>query len=187
MKQMQRGSNAELTREIPGLKAVVVGVKLNAGSESALADNLVTATLLCDASHKVPTDDHFVFFNQLTSPDLSVAELGSVLGDDTDQVEVDLANVPSDIDSLVTVAYVNDSPTTKRALGQLRECRVRVLNLADNAEILRSENLAATMDVETAVVLGELYRNHGGWKFRVIGQGYRSGLRGIADDYGLTL
>ncbi|MDQ6839319.1 MAG: TerD family protein [Actinomycetota bacterium] len=184
---MQRGSNVELTREIRNLTDVVVGVRLNAGSETALADNLVTATLLCDASHRVPSDDHFVFFNQLKSPDLSVAQLESAMGDDTDQIEVDLEAVPSDIDSVVAVAYVNDSPQTRRTLGQLKECRVRVLNLADNAEIIRSEDLAATLDIETAIVLGELYRHRNGWKFRVIGQGYASGIRGIAVDYGLTL
>ena len=187
MKEMLRGSNVELTKEIPNLTGLVVGVRWNAGTETALADSLVTAAMLCNASHKVLSDDHFVFFNQLSSPDLAVNQLETVMGDDNDQVEIDLQAVPADVNSVVAVLYVNDSPARKRTLGQLKECRVRVLNLTGNAEIIRSEDLAPELGTETAIVLGEVYRYKTGWKFRVIGQGYSTGLRGVADDYGLTL
>lgn len=182
-----RGSNVELTREIPDLTGVVLGIRWNAGTETALAAGLVTAALLCNASHKVVSDDHFVFFNQLSSPDLTVNQLENVMGDDNDQVEIDLADVPVEVTSVVAVLYVNDSPARRRTLGQLQECRIRVVNLAGNREIIRSEDLAPALSTETAIVLGEVYRYKDGWKFRVIGQGYSQGLRGVADDYGLAL
>ena len=78
---LRRGENVALTREVPGLTGLVLGVRWNAGAETALADNLVTAALLCDASSRALSEQHFVFFNQLASPDLSVQQLTEALGD----------------------------------------------------------------------------------------------------------
>jgi tellurium resistance protein TerD len=187
MAEMKRGANVALTREIPGLSGLVLGVSWSAGAETALADNLVTAVLLCDGTGRVPSDRHFVFFNQLTSPEQSVQQLEQALGGDQDQIEVDLAAVPAGIDRIVVALYVNDGPAQHRTLGQLKSCRVRVLNLDGNAELVRSEDLAPGLREETALVLGEVYRHEGGWKFKVIGQGYAKGIAGIAEDYGVPL
>lgn len=176
-----------LTREVPDLTGVVVGVSWGAGAETALARSLVTATILCDAAHRALSDEHFVFFNQLSSPDLSVRQLTEALGTDDEQIEIDLTAVPEDIRRIVVVLYLNDGSVHRRTLGQLRHCVVRVLNLADDRELVRSEDLVPILDRETAAVLAEIYRHDGGWKFKVIGQGYGSGIAGIAADYGVTL
>lgn len=186
MTTMRRGANVELTREIPDLRALVLGVHWNAGGETALADNLVVATLLCQASGRVRSERDFVFFNQLASPELSVQQLEQALGEDDEQIEVDLAAVPTDVDRIVVVAYVNDGPAQRRALGQLRSCAIRVLDRADNRELVRSENLAADLTTETALALGEVYRHEGGWKFKVLGEAYTRGVAGILADYGLS-
>jgi tellurium resistance protein TerD len=182
---MKRGSNVALTREIPGLNQIVVGVSWNAGSERVLDENLVMATLLCDSASKVISDEHFVFFNQLTSPDRSVQQLQEVLAGDKEQVEIDLHDVPPEIERIVIVVYLNEGTTARRTLGQLRDVRVRVLR--DNAELVSSENLAPSLSIETALVLGEVYRHSGDWKFKVVGDGYASGIVGVASDYGLSL
>jgi tellurium resistance protein TerD len=187
MAEMKRGANASLSREVPGLKGLVVGVKWNVGSETALGDNLTMATILCGTDGRALSDQHFVFFNQLTSPDLSVQQLTDALGGDQEQIEIDLNSVPEQVDRIVVFVYVNDGPAQKRALGQLRSCVVRVLNLDGNAELVRSEELAAGLQAETALALGEVYRHNGEWKFKVLGQGYSKGIAGIASDYGLTL
>jgi tellurium resistance protein TerD len=187
MAVMKRGANVALTREIPGLTGVVLGVRWNSGSETVLNDNLVMATILCDADSRALSDEHFVFFNQLASPELSVQQLETALGGDQEQVEIDLAAVPSDVERIVVVLYINDGPAQRRTLGQLRSCELRVLNLADNAELVRSENLAQVLDSETALALGEIYRLGSDWKFKVLGQGYSKGIAGIAADYGLSL
>jgi tellurium resistance protein TerD len=184
---MKRGANVALTREIPGLSGVVLGVSWNAGAETALTDNLVFAAILCDANNRALSDEHFVFFNQLSSPDLSVAQLEQALGGDQEQIEIDLAAVPANVDRIVLVLYVNDGPALRRTLGQLRGCALRVLNLADNKELVRSEDFAPGLDAETALALGEMYRHDGEWKFKVLGQGYSKGIAGIATDYGLSL
>ena len=184
---MRRGANVSLTREIPGLRAVAMGAKWDAGSETALADNLVMAVVLCDDRGRALSDDHFVFFNQLSSPDMSVHELDHALGGDNEQVEIDLGAVPAEVDRIVAVLYINDGPAQRRTLGQLRSCIVRVVNADGNQELVRSEDLAPALTTETAVVMGEMYRHNGEWKFKVLGQGYAQGLAGVASDYGLTL
>ena len=184
---MKRGSNVEFTREVPNVTGVVVGVRWDAGSERPLADNLVVATILCDARSKALSDEHFVFFNQLSTPDLSVTQLEAALGDDDEQVEIDLHAVPPQIERIVVVLYVNEGTSQRRTLGQLRACEVRLLNLADNTELVRSENLATALTSETALSLAEVYRHGGGWKFKVVGAGYSTGIAGIASDYGLAL
>ena len=185
MAQLKRGANVALTREIPTLRTVLLGIRFEAGSEKVLLDNLVTATILCNTENKALSDEHFVFFNQLSSPEESVSQREAVLGEDSEQVEVSLPEVPAEVERIVVVAYLNDPQ--RRSLGQLRECHIRVLNADGNAELIRSENLAPTLTSETALALGELYRHQGGWKFRVIGDGYAKGIAGIAADYGVTL
>jgi tellurium resistance protein TerD len=184
---MKRGSNVELTRELPTLSTVVLGISFSAGSEKMLTDNMVVAALMCDARSKVLSDDYFVFFNQLTSPDESVSQRDAALGHDVEQIEVELEAVPRAVERIVVVVYINEGVAQRRTLGQLRECVIRVINGKDNAELVRSENIAPSLTSETAAVLGELYRHDGNWKFKVIGDGYAKGIVGIASDYGVTL
>lgn len=186
MAVLQRGANVEFTREVPGLTGVVVGVAWSAGGETALADNLVTAAILCDANNRALSERHFVFFNQLASPEMSVRDLEAALGEDQDQIEIDLAAVPPEVERIVVALYVNDGPAQRRTLGQLRSCVVRLLDARDNRELVRSEDLVPALRTETALALAEVYRRGSGWRFKVLGQGYSSGIAGILADYGLT-
>jgi tellurium resistance protein TerD len=187
MAEMKRGANVALTREIPGLRALAVGVAWNAGAERVLDDNLVLAAVLCGADGRARSDRDFVFFNQIVSIEQSVQALERALGEDNEQLEIDLGSVPAEIARIVVVLYVNDGPAQRRTLGQLRSCVVRVRNADGNAELVRSEDLARAFDAETAVALGEVYRNGPDWKFKVLGQGYAKGVTGIASDYGVPL
>jgi tellurium resistance protein TerD len=187
MALMKRGANVALTREIPGLTGVVLGVRWNAGAEVALDQNLVMASLLCDTPNHVISEDHFVFFNQLTSPDASVAQAPTALGGDKEQLDIDLTAVPAEVSRIVVAVYLNEGPGPRRTLGQLRSLEIRVLNKADGTELLRSEDLAPGLTSETALTLAEMYRHDGGWKFKVLGQGYAGGITPLGKDFGLDL
>jgi tellurium resistance protein TerD len=187
MAEMKRGANVALTQEIPGLRSVVLGMSWNAGAERVLEDNLVFAAILCGSDGRARSDQDFVFFNQLASPDQSVQQLEQALGSDNEQIVVELAAVPADVERVAVVLYVNEGPAQRRTLGQLRSCVIRVLDAADNRELVRSEELASAFDGETAVALGEIYRHGRDWKFKVLGQGYSRGVAGVAADYGIPL
>ncbi len=187
MAAMSRGANVALTREIPGLSRLVLGVSWNAGAERLLEDNLVLATVLCDARSRALSAEHFVFFNQLVSPDMSVSQLETALAGDKEQVEIDLPNVPPEVARIVIVVYLNEGTAQRRTLGQLREISVRVREAGSNRELVRSDDLAAALTGETALVLAEVYRHGGDWKFKVIGEGYASGIAGVASEYDVPL
>jgi tellurium resistance protein TerD len=82
---------------------------------------------------------------------------------------------------------VNEGTAARRTLGQLRQLTVGVRDATDNRELVRSENLAPALSTETALVLGEVYRHRSDWKFKVVGEGYATGIAGVASDYGLPL
>jgi tellurium resistance protein TerD len=187
MAEMKRGANVALTREVPGLTGLVLGMSWNAGAERVLDENLVFAAILCGPDGQARSDKDLVFFNQLTSTDESVQQVERALGGDREQIEIELGAVPPEIERIVAVLYINEGPGQRRTLGQLRSCVIRILNAADNSELVRSEELASTLSAETAVALGEVYRHDGGWKFKVLGQGYAKGISAIASDYGIPL
>lgn len=184
---MKRGANVELTREIPGLRGLVLGMSWNAGGERVLDESLVFAAILCGPDGRARNDQDFVFFNQLSSSEQSVHQVEEALGGDREQIEIDFAGVPPEVERIVVVLYVNEGLGQRRTLGQLRSCVIRVLDVTNNRELVRSEELAPAFSTETAVALGEVYRHQSGWKFKVIGQAYDKGIAGIASDYGIPL
>lgn len=185
MALLKRGANVALTREIPSLTTVTIGVDWNAGAEVVLDASLVMVTMLCDHAHHIASQENFVFFNQIASPDQAVAQRENPLGGDQEQVDIDLRSVPDAISRIVVAVYVNEGLAARRTLGQLKSCSVRIMNSADGAELVRSEELASSLTNETALTLSELYRHGGGWKFKVLGQGYEGGASAMARDFGL--
>ena len=99
---------------------------------------------------------------------------------------MNLAGVPADVDKIVFPVSIYDAETRQQSFGQVRNAFIRVVNQADNNELARYD-LTEDASTETAMVFGELYRNGAEWKFRAIGQGYASGLRGIAQDFGVNV
>jgi tellurium resistance protein TerD len=187
---LSKGGNVSLTKEAPNLTAVVVGLGWDARTTTGTDFDLDASALLTDEQGKVLSDQHFVFFNNLKSPDGSVEHTGDNLtgegeGDD-EVINVNLAGVPADVAKIVFPVSIYDAETRQQSFGQVRNAYIRVLNAADQRELARYD-LTEDASTETAMVFGELYRHGGEWKFRAIGQGYASGLRGIAQDFGVNV
>lgn len=137
------------------------------------------SALLLTSSGKVRSDDDFVFYNQPRSPEGSVLHVGDPSGRQ-DAVEVDLSGTPGTIEKVVVAASVGQG-----TFGQIPGLHLRLTDSAGDAEIARFDIAGAT--TETAFVFGELYRRNGQWKFRAVGQGYDSGLAGLATDFGISV
>ncbi|GGU17888.1 TerD family protein [Streptomyces lavendofoliae] len=187
---LSKGGNVSLTKEAPGLTAVTVGLGWDVRTTTGTDFDLDASAILVNAEGKVRNDQDFVFFNNLKSADGSVEHTGDNLtgegeGDD-EQVQVDLANVPADVAKIVFPVSIYDAETRQQSFGQVRNAFIRVVNQAGGAEIARYD-LSEDASTETAMVFGELYRNGAEWKFRAVGQGYASGLRGIAQDFGVNV
>ncbi|OIV38508.1 chemical-damaging agent resistance protein C [Mangrovactinospora gilvigrisea] len=187
---LSKGGNVSLSKEAPGLTAVSVGLGWDARSTTGADFDLDASALMTDAAGKVISDQHFVFFNNLKSPDGSVEHTGDNLtgegeGDD-EVINVNLAAVPQDVAKIVFPVSIYEAEARQQNFGQVRNAYIRVLNQAGGAEVARYD-LSEDASTETAMVFGELYRNGAEWKFRAIGQGYASGLRGIAQDFGVNV
>ena len=187
---LSKGGNVSLTKEAPGLTAVTVGLGWDVRTTTGTDFDLDASALLVDESGKVVSDKHFVFFNNLKSPDGSVEHTGdNITGEgegDDEQVKVSLATVPAEVAKIVFPVSIYDGEGRSQSFGQVRNAFIRVVNQADNNELARYD-LTEDASTETAMVFGELYRNGADWKFRAVGQGYASGLSGIARDYGVNV
>ncbi|MFI1951217.1 TerD family protein [Streptomyces xinghaiensis] len=187
---LAKGGNVSLSKEAPGLTAVVVGLGWDVRTTSGTDFDLDASALLLNDSGRVVTDRHFVFYNNLTSPDGSVEHTGDNLtgegeGDD-ESIKVDLAAVPADVTRIVFPVSIHDAEIRGQSFGQVRNAFIRVVNQAGGSELARYD-LSEDAATETAMVFGELYRHGAEWKFRAVGQGYASGLAGIAADFGVNV
>ncbi|GHF25750.1 chemical-damaging agent resistance protein C [Streptomyces mashuensis] len=187
---LAKGGNVSLSKEVPGLTAVTVGLGWDVRTTTGADYDLDASALLCDTAGKVVSDQHFVFFNNLRSPEGSVVHSGDNLtggGDgDDEQIQVNLATVPAEVAKVVFPVSIYEAEQRGQSFGQVRNAFIRVVNQADGREIARYD-LTEDASTETAMVFGELYRHGAEWKFRAIGQGYASGLRGIAQDFGVRV
>jgi tellurium resistance protein TerD len=187
---LTKGGNVSLTKQAPGLAAVVVGLGWDARTTDGKAFDLDASAIICNADGQVLSDQHFVFFNNATSPEGAVQHTGDNKtgegeGDD-EQVKVNLSGLPAEAARVVFPVSIYESDTSGQSFGQVRNAFIRVVNQADNAELARYD-LSEDASTETAMVFGELYRNGEEWKFRAVGQGYSAGLAGIARDFGVNV
>ncbi|MEU5210098.1 TerD family protein [Streptomyces sp. NPDC020742] len=185
---LTKGGNVSLGRQAPGLTAVRVGLGWQAGAAGGSGFDLDASALLCAPSGKVLSDEHFVFFNNLSSPEGSVRHSGGepVGGEDDEQILVDLASVPTGVAKIVFVVSLYEAEQRGQSFGQVHRAHIRLTDGVDGTEFARYD-LRGDAATETAMVFGELYRHGVDWKFRAIGQGYASGLAGIAQDFGVDV
>ncbi len=170
---MQKGANTAVP--VPSVR-----VELGWQSGPGVPDADASALLLA-GDGRVRSDDDFVFYNQPAHRSGAVRHDGKQAGPTVlDVLSVDLDRVEPDIDKIV-IAASSDGGT----FGQFQGLYVRVVDASGGTEVARFDSQGAT--TETAFVLGELYRRQGAWKFRAVGQGYDSGLAGLATDYGITV
>lgn len=164
------------------LPVAASAVRVELGWRSAPGTPDVDASALLLVNGKVRSDADFVFYNQPAHASGAVRHEGKRPAGDavTDTLAVDLAQVEPAVERIVLAAS-SDGGTFGRVPG----LHVRVLDAASGTEIARYDSQDAT--VETAFVLGELYRRQGAWKFRAVGQGYDSGLAGLATDFGISV
>ncbi len=187
---LSKGGNVSLSKEAPGLTAVLVGLGWDARTTTGTDFDLDASAIMVKADGKVVSDSHFVFFNNKTSPDGSVEHTGDNLtgegeGDD-ESIKVNLATVPAEVDKIVFPVSIYEAESRSQSFGQVRNAFIRIVNQAGATELARYD-LTEDASTETAMLFGELYRSGAEWKFRAVGQGYASGLAGIARDYGVNV
>lgn len=148
--------------------------------------DLDASVFILGENKKLLTDGHFVFYNNLVSPDGCVEHTGDNLtgdGDgDDEQIKVDLSKANAGTSEICIVVTIHDAEARKQNFGQVRNSFIRIFDAATNTEILKYE-LEEDFSVETAVEFGRIYKKNNEWKFEAIGMGMKGGLEDYLTKY----
>ena len=188
---LQKGQKVDLTKTNPGLTKVIVGLGWDVNKYDGGKDfDLDASAFLLNAQGKTTNESDFVFYNNPKSSDGSVVHKGdnrTGTGDgDDEQINVDLGLVAAGSQKIAFAITINDAQARNQNFGQVSNAYVRVLNEATGVELIRYD-LGEDFSVETAIVVGEFYRNNSEWKFNANGSGYQNGLSGLCKDFGLNV
>lgn len=188
---LSKGQKVDLTKGNPGLSKIIVGLGWDTNKYDGGADfDLDAAAFLLAANGKVASDSDFVFYGNLKHSSGGVEHMGDNLtgeGDgDDEQIKVNLAAVPASVDKIGFTVTIYEAESRKQNFGQVSNAYIRIVDETSNAELIRY-NLGEDFSVETAVVVGELYRNNGEWKFNAIGSGFQGGLKALCQNYGVNV
>ena len=188
---LSKGQKVSLTKGNPGLKHIVVGLGWDTNKYDGGFDfDLDSAAFLLDENGKVNADTDFVFYNNLKHSSGAVEHLGDNLtgeGDgDDEQVKVDLSLVPQNISKIAFTVTIHEALERRQNFGQVSNSYVRVIDEDTNQELLNYE-LGEDFSIETAIVVCEIYRHNGEWKFNAIGSGFQGGLAALCGHYGIEV
>jgi len=164
-----------------------IGLGWDTNSSSTGTDFDLDASLfLLGDNKKIVSDEHFIFYNNLISPDGSVEHTGDNLtgaGDgDDEQVKVDLSKIDAKVQEICIVVTIHESESRRQNFGQVRNSFIRIFDAATNQEILKYE-LEEDFSIETAVEFGRIYKREGQWKFEAVGVGMKGGLQDYLNKY----
>lgn len=187
---LSKGGNVSLSKEAPGLSNIVVGLGWDARATDGAAFDLDASAFLVKEDGKVRDDSDFVFYNNAKSSDGSIEHTGdNTTGEgegDDEQLKANLNGIPAEIAKIAFGVTIHDAEGRSQNFGMIQEAFIRVVNAADNKEIVRYD-LSEDFSTETAIIFGEIYRNGGEWKFKAVGQGFAGGLGPLAKNFGVNI
>lgn len=186
---LSKGQRIDLTKTNPGLTKVIVGLgwdtnKYNGGSDF----DLDASAFLLHEDGKAKSEADFVFYNNLKAYDGAVVHTGDNRtgegeGDD-EQLIIEFTKIPERITRVGITVTIHDAAARAQNFGQVSKAFVRVVNAANDAEVIRFD-LGEEFSIETAVVFCEFYRQGIEWKFQAVGSGFSGGLAALVTNYGL--
>jgi tellurium resistance protein TerD len=155
-------------------------------TDSGQGFDLDASVFLLNGSAKVVSESHFIYYNNLKSPEGCVEHTGdntTGAGDGDDEtIKIDLSKLPAGCEKITFVVTIHEAEQRNQNFGQVRNAFVRIYDPNTNEEILKYD-LGEDFSVETAVEFGELYQKDGVWKFKAIGTGFAGGLQKFVDKY----
>ena len=186
---LSKGQKVSLTKDNPSLKNILVGLGWDVNAFDSGADfDLDASVFMAGANGRCPTENEFIFYGNLSHSSGAVTHMGDNRtgageGDD-EQIKVDLSLIPANIEKIAFTVTIYDADARKQNFGQVSNAYIHILDEATGNEIIRYD-LGEDFSIETAVVVGELYKNNGEWKFNAIGSGFQGGLKALCGHYGI--
>ena len=174
-------------RENINSQKFTIGLGWDTNSSSTGVDfDLDASVFVLGENKKILSDSHFIFYNNLKTPDESVIHTGDNLtgdGDgDDEQIEIDLNKIDPRAKEICVVVTIHDAENRRQNFGQVRNSFVRIIDGINHAELVKYE-LEEDFSIETAVEFGRIYSKDGQWKFEAIGMGMKGGLQDYLNKY----
>lgn len=180
---LQKGQKIEI-----GLTKMTIGLGWDPNEGTGYDFDLDASAIMIDSERKLVSEEYFVFYNNLTSPDGALTHTGddpsgkNSDGDDDEAIVIDLDKVDSRVEEILFVVTIEDFERRKQNFGQVRNSYIRVVDNSSNQEIAKYE-LDEDFSIETGVEFGRLYKRNGSWKFEASGIGYRADLGFFLEKY----
>ena len=188
---LTKGQKVDLTKGTPGLTKLMVGLGWDVNAfDSGYNFDLDASAFMVGSNGKCPTEKEFIFYSNLEHPSESVKHMvdnltGEGEGDD-EQIEVDLSKVPANIERIAFTVTIYDADVRRQNFGQVQNAYIHIQDMVSGADLIRYD-LGEDFSIETAIVVGELYRHNGEWKFNAIGSGFQGGLAALCGHYGIEV
>ena len=188
---LSKGQKVDLTKTNPGLDNVVIGLGWDTNRyDGGHQFDLDSSLFLVGSDGKVLNEKGFIFYGNKENENGSVKHNGDNLtgageGDD-ETVDVKLSQIPADIQKVIFTITIHEADSRNQNFGQVDNSYVRVYNKTTEEELIRYD-LNEDFSIETAIVVGELYRHNGEWKFAAVGSGFQGGLAALATSFGLEI
>ncbi|MGL4790943.1 MAG: TerD family protein, partial [Anaerotignaceae bacterium] len=185
------GQKVDLTKGNPGLKKIMVGLGWDVNTfDSGSNFDLDASAFLVGENGRCITEKEFIFYGNLEHTSGSVKHMGDNLtgegeGDD-EQIQIDLSLIPDNVSKVAFTVTIYDADTRRQNFGQVSNAYIRIFDEVTNTELIRYD-LGEDFSIETAVVVGEIYRRNGEWKFDAIGSGFQGGLAALCGHYGIDV
>lgn len=187
---LQKGGNISLSKTDPNLDEIMIGLGWDSRSTDGAEFDLDASAFLLGANDRVRNDNDFCFYNVLSVANGAVVHQGdNRTGDgdgDDEQIMVTLSKLPADVHKVAIAVTIHDAELRRQTFGQVSNAFIRLVNNKTGNEVTRFD-LSEDASVETAMILGEVYRHGAEWKFRAIGQGFAGGLGPLARNYGVNV
>ncbi len=188
---LSKGQKVSLTKGNPSLKNIMVGLGWDVNAFDSGADfDLDASAFLVGANGRCITEKDFIFYGNLEHTSGAVKHMGDNLtggGDgDDEQIFVDLKGIPNNIAKIAFTVTIYDAESRRQNFGQISNAFIRIVDEATGQEIVRYD-LTEDFSIETAIVVGELYRHNNEWKFNAIGSGFQGGLAALCGHYGIEV
>ncbi|MBQ2603481.1 MAG: TerD family protein [Acutalibacteraceae bacterium] len=172
-----------------GLTKIMVGLGWDVNRYDGGAQfDLDAAAFMLGENGKVRSSDDFIFYNQKVGPGVEHMgdnRTGEGEGDD-EVINVDLTAIPADVTRVSFTVTIDQADERKQNFGMVENSYIRVLDAASGTELIRYD-LGEDFSVETAVVVADLYRHNGEWKFNAIGMGFAGGLAALCANFGVDI
>lgn len=188
---LSKGQKVDLTKGNPGLDSILAGLGWDTNRYDGGHDfDLDVSIFMTNEQGKVDTDTNFVFYNNPKDAAGGVVysgdnRTGEGEGDD-ETVNITLSKVPADVAKISFTVTIHEAQARGQNFGQVSNAYIRIVDTAKNEELLRYD-LGEDYSIETAIVVAELYRHGGEWKFAAIGSGFQGGLEALCRNFGLSV